>query len=74
MAVDIDLEQPVVLAVIVGVHVCPGCGRMFRAQPPFLCPRAIYTRRVVQKAVEAVYRDGLAMRCVPWLALLSPPA
>jgi hypothetical protein len=38
---------------------------MFRAQPPFLRPRAIYTRRVVQKAVEAVFCDGLAARCVP---------
>ena len=41
------------------------CSCMFRAQPPFLQPRAIYTRRVVQKAVDAVYRDGLAA---------SPPA
>jgi hypothetical protein len=24
-----------------------------------------YTQRVVQKAVETVYHDGLAMRCVP---------
>jgi hypothetical protein len=38
---------------------------MFRAQPSFLRPRAIYTRRVVQKAIDAVYRDGLATRCVP---------
>jgi hypothetical protein len=38
---------------------------MFRAQPPFLRPGAIYTRRVVQKAVEAVFCDGLAVRCVP---------
>ncbi len=65
VAVDIDLEQPVVLAVVVSVHVCPVCGRMFRAQPPFLRPRAIYTQRVVQKAIEAVYHDGMAMRCVP---------
>jgi transposase-like protein len=65
LAIDIDLDHPVVLAVEVGVHVCPECSRMFRAQPPFLRPRAIYTQRVVQKAVEAVYRDGLAMRCVP---------
>jgi hypothetical protein len=64
-AVDIDLDQPVVLAVEVSVHVCATCSRMFRAQPPFLRRRAIYTRRVVQKAVEAVYCDGLAMRCVP---------
>jgi transposase-like protein len=65
VAIDIDLDHPVVLTVVVGVHVCPVCSRMFRAQPPFLRPRAIYTQRVVQKAVEAVYRDGLAMRCVP---------
>jgi hypothetical protein len=65
VAVDIDLEQPVVLAVVVSVHVCPVCARMFRAQPPFLRPRAIYTQRVVQKAIEAVYHDQMAMRCVP---------
>jgi transposase-like protein len=65
VAVDIDLDRPVVLTVIVSAQVCPGCGRMFRAQPPFLRPRAIDTLRVVQKAIEAVYRDGLAMRCVP---------
>ena len=65
VAVDIDLDQPIVLAVEVSVHVCAACNRMFRAQPPFLRPRAIYTRRVVQKAVEAVFCDGLAARCVP---------
>jgi len=64
-AVDIDLEQPVVLSVKVSVHVCTPCRRTFRAQPPFLRPRAIYSQRVVQKAVEAVYSDGLAARCVP---------
>jgi hypothetical protein len=37
---------------------------MFRAQPSFLRPRAVYTRRVVQKAIDAVHRDGLATRCV----------
>jgi hypothetical protein len=63
--VDIALEQPVVLAVVVSVHVCPVCGRMFRAQPSFLRPRAIYTLRVVQKAVAVHGRDSMAMRCVP---------
>jgi hypothetical protein len=63
--VDIDLDQPIVLVVEVSVHVCTACTRMFRAQPPFLRPRAIYTRRVVQKAVEAVFCDGMAARCVP---------
>jgi hypothetical protein len=63
--VDTDVDRPVVLAVVVGVRLCPVCSRMFRAQPPFLRPRAVYTQRVVQKAVETVYRDGLAMRGVP---------
>ncbi len=53
------------LVVDVSVHVCATCSRMFRAQPPFLRPRAIYTQRVVQKAIDAMYRDGLAARCVP---------
>jgi hypothetical protein len=65
VAVDIDVDHPVLLAVVVGVHVCPVCSRMFRAQPLFLRPRAVYTQRVVHKAVETVYRDGLAMRTVP---------
>ena len=43
VAIDIDLDQPGVLRVMVSVHVCPICSRMFRAQPPFLRPRAIYT-------------------------------
>jgi hypothetical protein len=63
VAIDIDLDQPVILGVTVSVHVCSTCSRMFRAQPPFLRPRAVYTRRVVQKAIDAVYRDGLAARC-----------
>jgi len=65
VAIDIDLDKPVILAVDVSVHVCVACSRMFRAQPPFLRPGCIYTRRVVQKAVEAVYRDGMAARSVP---------
>jgi hypothetical protein len=63
--VDIDLDQPIVLAVEVSVHACGACGRTFRAQPPFLRPRAIYTKRVVQKAIEAVYCDGMAASNVP---------
>ncbi len=63
-AIDIDLDQPVLLAVVVSVHHCRTCGRYVRAQPPFLRPDAIYTNRVVAKAVQAVYEDGLAMRCV----------
>ena len=65
VAIDIDLDEPVLLAVIVSVHVCATCTRMFRVQPPFLRPRCIYTRRVVRKAIEAVYCDGMAVRSVP---------
>jgi hypothetical protein len=63
-AIDIDLDQPVLLAVEVSVHHCAPCQHFFRAQPPFLRPDAIYTNRVVQKAVEAVFQDGLAVRRV----------
>jgi hypothetical protein len=64
-AIDIDLDQPILLAVVVSVHFCQPCRHYFRAQPSFLRPDAIYSNRVVQKAVEAVFHDGLAMRCVP---------
>ena len=63
-AIDIDLDEPVLLGVVVSVHHCRDCQRYFRAQPPFLRPDAIYTHRVVAKAVEAVYHDGLAFRRV----------
>lgn len=63
-AIDIDLDHPVLLAVDVSVHHCLPCRRFFRAQPPFLRPDAIYTNRVVQKAVETVFADGLALRRV----------
>ena len=61
-AIDIDLDEPVLLGVVVSVHHCRPCRHYFRAQPPFLRPDAIYTNRVVAKAVEAVYQDGLAFR------------
>ncbi len=64
-AIDIDLDHPVLLSVTVSVHYCATCQHYFRAQPPFLRPDAIYTNRVVQKAVEAVYQDGMALRRVP---------
>jgi len=63
-AIDIDLDHPAVLAVRVGVHYCPPCRHYFRAQPPFLRRDAIFTRRVVRKAIEAVYIDGMAFRTV----------
>lgn len=64
VAIDLDLEQPVLLAVTVSVHYCPACQHYFRVQPPFLRPDAIYTNRVVDKAVQSVYRDGMALRRV----------
>jgi hypothetical protein len=63
-AIDIDLDQPVLLAVDVSVHHCAPCQHYFRAQPPFLRRDAIYANRVVAKAVEAVFQDGLAWRRV----------
>jgi len=63
-AIDIDLEQPVLLHVRVSVHYCTTCHHYFRAQPPFLRCDAIYTNRVVSKAVEAIYQDGMALRRV----------
>ena len=64
IAIDLDLEQPVLLAVTVSVHCCLACQHYFRAQPPFMRPDAIYTNRVVDKAVQSVYRDGMALRRV----------
>jgi hypothetical protein len=60
-AIDIDLDQPVILAVRAYTSAQPQ--PMFRAQPSFLRPHAGYTRRVVQNATDPVYRDGLATRC-----------
>lgn len=65
MAIDLDLDQPVLLSVVVSVHRCPACQHYFRAQPPFLRPDATYSRRVMHKAIEAVHQDGMAMRRVP---------
>jgi hypothetical protein len=63
-AIDVDLEGPVFLLVIVGVHHCRRCERHFRAQPPFLRPNAVYTERVWEKATLSVYEDGMAVRRV----------
>lgn len=63
-AIDIDLDGPVLLLVTVSVHRCPACQHAFRAQPPFLRRDAIYTNRVVTKAVRSVYQDGMAIRRV----------
>src|SRR5689334_17742210 len=53
-AVDLDLDRPTVLLIVVSVHACRGCRHYFRAQPPFLRPDAVYTNRVVHKAVASV--------------------
>jgi transposase-like protein len=65
MAIDLDLDQPVLLSVTVSVHHCPACQHYFRAQPPLLRPDATYSQRVMQKAIQAVHDDGMAMRRVP---------
>jgi transposase-like protein len=64
-AIDVDLDGPILLAVTVSVHHCRPCDHYFRAQPPFLRPDATYAPRVVRKAIQAVYQDGLALRRVP---------
>jgi hypothetical protein len=61
-AIDIDLDQPVLLAAVVSVHRCRPCRRYCRAQPPFLRAGATYAGRVVLKAVQSVQQDGMAMR------------
>lgn len=63
-ALDIALDGPVLLDVTVSLHHCPACRHTFRAQPTFLRPDACYTNRVVVKAVQSVYQDGMAMRRV----------
>lgn len=64
VAIDIDLDHPVLLLITVSIHFCSSCRHYFRAQPPFLRPDASYTNRVVQKAVQSVYHDGMAFRRV----------
>ena len=63
-AIDLHLDQPVLLHLRVSVHYCSNCRRYFRAQPSFLRPGAMYTNRVVAKAVQAVYQDQMAFRRV----------
>jgi lambda repressor-like predicted transcriptional regulator/transposase-like protein len=64
-AIDLNLEHPVLLSVTVSVHYCEECDHYFRAQPPFLQRGAIYANRVLDKAVQSVYEDSMAMRQVP---------
>jgi len=64
IAIDIDLDQPAVLAVHTSIHFCAPCHHYFRAQPPFLRRDAVYTRRVMHKALASVIEDGMAFRTV----------
>jgi hypothetical protein len=61
-AIDLDLEQPTLLHVTVSIHHCRACHHYFRAQPPFLRADAVYTNRVVTKAIQSVHHDGMAFR------------
>jgi transposase/transposase-like protein len=61
-AIDLNLDHPALLRVTVSIHHCLACHHYFRVQPPFLRADAIYANRVVAKAVQAVYQDGLAFR------------
>jgi transposase len=63
-AIDLDLEQPVLLGIEVSVHYCSACHHYFRAQPPFLRRDGIYTDQVIEKAVTAVFEDDMAFRRV----------
>jgi transposase-like protein len=64
-AIDLSLEYPALLHVTVSVHHCDECDHYFRAQPPFLQRGAIYANRVIDKDVQSVYEDRMAMRQVP---------
>lgn len=63
-AIDLALDHPILLQLSVSVHHCEACHHYFRAQPPFLRPDAIYSNRVVSKAVQSVYQDQMAVRRV----------
>lgn len=63
-AIDPHLDRPTLLHITVSIHYCAKCDHYFRAQPPFLRPDAIYTNRVVMKAVQSVFEDAMAKRRV----------
>ena len=65
VAIDLDLDNPILLLITVSVHFCAPCQHYVRAQPAFLRPDASYTNRVVATAVAAVDPDGMAMRRGP---------
>jgi hypothetical protein len=49
VALDIDLDHPVLLLITVSVHFCPSCRHYFRAQPPFLRPGRVLDRPELNK-------------------------
>jgi hypothetical protein len=57
VAIDLDLDYPILLLITVSVHFCARCQHYFRAQPPFLRPDASYTNRVVATAVAGVWHQ-----------------
>lgn len=63
-AIDLELEQPGLLNVQVGVYHCEHCQLYFRACPPFLRPKATYTNRVVSTVIASILEDGMAVRRV----------
>jgi hypothetical protein len=52
------------------MHACQSRGRTFRPQRPFLRPRAIYTRRVIQESVEVLLllRERRGTQLDQWIA------
>jgi len=58
VAIDLHLDHPALLQVVVSVHYCGDCHHYFRAQPPFMRRDAIYTQRVVERAVQPATKMG----------------
>lgn len=60
-AIDIDLDRPVVLRILVGCYRCPRCrkDRNFRTPLDFIEPGHRYTNRCRQKLVESVELDRM---------------
>lgn len=62
-AIDIGLENPMVLSIEVGVYRCPKCRkkRFFRTPLPFLGKHDTYVQRCRQKVVESIDLDQMAI-------------
>src|SRR5262249_49838242 len=64
VAIDIDLDQPVILGVRVSVHVCSTCSRMFELFEVRLCNRLpVRRRQVCGKGCGLVC--GIVFRALP---------